>query len=122
MYCAGTLFWHELLSCAGSAEDRSLMRLCFIPQQGRSSALPPLFLARLAKMSGQWPAEVVSAPSIIPASVHGQFVMYLVTDIRFCVSLCEISCRFPAGNVAADVGGASAACALHAVVLYASGF
>ena len=46
------LFWHELLSCAGSADERNQLRLCFIPQQGRSMALPSLFLAKLAKLSG----------------------------------------------------------------------
>eukprot|EP00900_Chrysochromulina_parva_P010897 jgi/Chrpa1/19809/Chrysochromulina_OHIO_Genome00007009-RA len=54
-----TLYWHELLSCASSADGSSQMRLCFIPQQGRSSALPPLFLARLARVSGQFPAEAM---------------------------------------------------------------
>ena len=47
-----TMFWHELLSAAGSADDRGMLRICFIPQQGRSSSLPSLFLAKLAKISG----------------------------------------------------------------------
>ena len=46
------MFWHELLSCAGSADRNGMLRICFIPQQGRSSALPSLFLAKLAKISG----------------------------------------------------------------------
>ncbi len=54
-----TLYWHELLSYASSANGSSQMRLCFIPQQGRSSALPPLFLARLARVSGQFPAKAM---------------------------------------------------------------
>ena len=46
------IFWHELFSCAGSADRNGMLRICFIPQQGRSSALPSLFLAKLAKISG----------------------------------------------------------------------
>ena len=43
------MFWHELLSCAGSAGDRDMLRICFIPQHGRYSALPSLFLAKLVR-------------------------------------------------------------------------
>ena len=46
-------FWHELLSCAGSADDPCRLRLCFVPQTARSAALPPLFAARLAGLPSQ---------------------------------------------------------------------
>ena len=41
-------FWHELLSCSGSADDGTRLRLTFVPQQTRLGALPPLFRARLS--------------------------------------------------------------------------
>ena len=52
-------FWHELLSCAGSSEDGTLLRLCFVPQQQqqRGCVLPPLFLARLSATAQQAPAD-----------------------------------------------------------------
>lgn len=52
-------FWHELLSCAGSPEDGTLLRLCFVPQQQQKSVLPPLFLSRLSSTHPQVPADAM---------------------------------------------------------------
>ena len=46
-------FWHELLSCAGSADDPCRLRVFFVPKRARSAALPPLFAARLAGLPSQ---------------------------------------------------------------------
>ena len=62
-----------------------MLRVCFVPQQGRSSALPSLFLAKLAKISGyaaeamwqlllefQSPAVLTTQPAQLqPAGLEG---------------------------------------------------
>jgi serine/threonine protein kinase len=52
-------FWHELLSIAGSAEDPQRIRICFVPQSQKPTALPQLFQARLSGHAQQVPAEAM---------------------------------------------------------------
>ena len=65
------------LGTDGSAEDATRVRLCFVPQQQRSCALPPLFRARLSGAAQQvqehemWQLTLeVRSPSILGALLY----------------------------------------------------
>lgn len=71
-----SFFWHQLLSVAGSSQpsEANRLRLCFLPQQGKSSALPSLFQARLSNQTAQWTAEAMW--QVLLDLSHGMYLSY----------------------------------------------